>query len=71
MVIVFPFLGARFANMLPPTFLSSLAVLARYSETLEYSEQYFRDHLSGTKERIWIFMNVMLFLIFLSLPHAS
>ena len=49
----FPFLGADFANM-PPTFLSSHAVITRYSETVKY-EQYLQDHFSGTKLRIWIF----------------
>ena len=52
-MIVFPFLGASFANILP-TFLISCEVQARYSKTLKYSEQYIRDHLSGTKVRIWI-----------------
>ena len=53
MVIVFPFLGAGFANI-SPTFLISCEVQTRYSKTLKYSEQYIRDHLSGTKVRIWI-----------------
>ena len=53
MVIVFPFLGAGFANI-PPTFLISCEVQTRYSKILKYSEQYIRDHLSGTKVRIWI-----------------
>ena len=52
-MIVFPFLGAGFANILP-TFLISCEVQTRYSKTLKYSEQYIRDHLSGTKVRIWI-----------------
>ena len=43
------FLGAGFANI-PPTFLIQI----RYSKTLKYSEKYIRDHLSGTKVRIWI-----------------
>ena len=49
----FPFLGAGFANI-PPTSLISCEVQIRYSKTLEYSEQCIRDHLSGTKVRIWI-----------------
>ena len=49
----FPFLGAGFANILP-TFLISCEVQTRYSKILKYSEQYIRDHLSGTKVRIWI-----------------
>ena len=53
MVIVFPFLGAGFANI-SPTFLISCEVQTRYSRILKYSEQYIRDHLSGTKVRIWI-----------------
>ena len=52
-MIVFPFLGAGFANI-PPNFLISCEVQTRYSKTLKYSEQYIRDHLSGTKVRIWI-----------------
>ena len=51
--MVFPFLGTGFANI-PPTFLISCEVGTRYSKTLKYSEQYIRDHLSGTKVRIWI-----------------
>ena len=43
----FSFLGAGFANI-PPTFLISCEVQTRYSKTLKYSEQYIRDHLSGT-----------------------
>ena len=47
----FFFLG----NLLfPPTFFISCEVQTRYSKTLKYSEQYIRDHLSGTKGRIWI-----------------
>ena len=49
----FYFLGAGFANILP-TFLISCEFQTRYSKTLKYSEQYIRDHLSGTKVRIWI-----------------
>ena len=49
----FSFLGAGFANI-PPNFLISCEVQTRYSKTLKYSEQYIRDHLSGTKVRIWI-----------------
>ena len=44
----FSFLGAGFANI-PPNFLISYEVQTRYSETMKYSEQYIRDHLSGTK----------------------
>ena len=52
-VIVFPFLGAGFANI-PPTFLISYEVQTRYLKTLEYSDQYVKNHLSDTKARIWI-----------------
>ena len=51
--MVFPFLVAGFANI-PPTFLILCDVQARYSKILKYSGQYIRDHLSGTKVRIWI-----------------
>ena len=51
MVIVFPFLGAGFANILS-TFLMLHEVQTRYSKTSTYSEQYIQDHLSGTKVRI-------------------
>ena len=54
MVIAFPFLGAGFANI-SPTFLISCEVQTRYSKTLKYSEQSIRDHLVGSKVRIWIF----------------
>ena len=37
------------------TFLISCEVQTTYSKTLKYSEQYIRDHLSGTKVRIWIY----------------
>ena len=50
-MIVFPFLGAGFANI-PSNFLISCEVQAKYSKTLKYSEQYIRDHLLGTKVRI-------------------
>ena len=53
MVIVFPFLGAGFANI-PPTFFIPCAVQTRCSKTLKYYEPYIRDHLSGTKVSIWI-----------------
>ena len=66
MVIVFPFLGADFANI-PPTFLISCEVQARYSKTLKYSEQYIGDHLSGTKVRILIFTVFN----FLEFPRAA
>ena len=46
-VIVFPFLGAGFANI-PPTYLISCEVQTRYSKILKYSEQYIRDRLPGT-----------------------
>ena len=49
----FSFLGAGFANI-SPTFLISCEVQTRYSKKLKYSEQYIRDHLSGTKVRFWI-----------------
>ena len=53
LVIISPFLEAGFANILP-TFLISCEVQTRYSKPLKYSEQYIRDHLSGTKVSIWI-----------------
>ena len=53
MVIVFTLLGAGCPNI-PPTFFISCESQTRYSKTLKFSEQYIRDHLSGTKERIWI-----------------
>ena len=37
-----------------PMFLISCEVQTRYSKTLKYSKQYIRDHISGTKVRIWI-----------------
>ena len=49
----FSFLGAGFANI-SPAFLISCEFQTRYSKALKYSEQYIRDHLSGTKVRIWI-----------------
>ena len=52
-VTVVPFIGPGFANI-PPTFLISCEVQRRSSETLKYSEQYIRDHLSVTKVRIRI-----------------
>ena len=52
MVIVFPFLGAGFANI-PPTYLISCEVQTKYSKILKYSEQYIRDRLSGSKVTIW------------------
>ena len=36
-------------------FSISCEVQTRYSKKLKYSEQYIRDHLSGTKVRIWIY----------------
>ena len=53
MVIVFPFIGAGFANI-PPTFLISCEGQTSYSKILKFFEQYIRDHLLGTKVRIWI-----------------
>ena len=53
MLTAFTFLGTGFANI-PPDFLISCEVQTRYLKTLKYSEQYIRDHLSGTKVRIWI-----------------
>ena len=50
-MIVFPFFGAGFPNI-PPAFFISSDVQTSYSKTLKYSEQYIRDHLSGTKIRI-------------------
>ena len=68
--MVFPFLGTGFANI-PPTFWISCEIQTTYSKTLKYSEQYIRDHLSGTKVRIWVVLNMMLFLFFLALPFAT
>ena len=48
----FSVLGIGFANI-SPTFLISCEVQTRYSKILKYSEQYIRNHLSGTKVRIW------------------
>ena len=45
--MVFPFLGAGFANI-PPTYLISCEVQTKYSKILKYSEQYIRDRLPGT-----------------------
>ena len=53
MVIPFPFLGAGFANI-SLTVLVSCEVQTRYSKTPKHSEQYIREHLSGTKVKIWI-----------------
>ena len=50
---VLPFLGKGFANI-SPTLLILCEVRTRYSNTLNYSEHYIQDHLSGIKERIWI-----------------
>ena len=52
-MILFPFLGAGFANI-SPTFLISYKLQTRFSEILKYSERYIWDNLSGTKVRIWI-----------------
>ena len=52
-MIAFLFIGAGFANI-SPIFLISCKVQTRYSKILKYSEQYIRDHLSGTKLGIWI-----------------
>ena len=48
--LLFLFSGAGFAI----TILISCKVQTRYSRILKYSEQYIRDHLSGTKVKIWI-----------------
>ena len=53
MVVVFSFLEARFVNI-PFIFLILCEVQTRYSKTLNYSEQYIRDHSSGSKVRNWI-----------------
>ena len=50
---MFPFLGTGCANI-PTTFFISCEVQTRYSKRLKYSEQYNRDHLSGTRVRTWI-----------------
>ena len=70
MVIDFPFLGAGFA-IIPPTFLISYEVETRYSKTLKYSEQYIRDHLSGTKVGLWTCSEYDAVFIFLALPCAT
>ena len=61
----FYFLGAGFANILP-TFLISCEFQTRYSKALKYSEQYIRDHLSGTKVKdldlLWIWCCFYFFL---------
>ena len=49
-MIAFPFVRSRFANI-SPTFLISCEVQMILT-ILRYSEQYIRDHLSGTKVRI-------------------
>ena len=52
MLTAFTFLGTGFTNI-PPDFLISCEVQTSYLKTLKYSEQYIRDHLSGTKVSIW------------------
>ena len=52
--ITFPCFCAGYARI-PLTFLSSLAVLAWYSETLKCSAQYQQDHESGASVKICIF----------------
>ena len=52
-MIAFPFSGAGFANI-SRNFLISREAHTWHSRILKYSEQYVRDHLSGTKVRIWI-----------------
>ena len=49
----FSFFRSGFANI-QSTFLISCEVQTRNSKTLERSEQYIRDHLSGPKVSIWI-----------------
>ena len=70
MLTAFTFLGTGFANI-PPDFLISCEVQTRYLKTLKYSEQYIRDHLSGTKVRIWIGFEYDAVLIFFALPRAT
>ena len=75
MVIVFPFLGAGFAYI-QPTFLISPAVHTRHSKGLKYSEQYVRDHLSGSKVRTWICSEYdavfnFFFVFFFALPRET
>ena len=53
MMIALPFFRSRFANI-SPTFFILCEVQTSYSRILKFSEQYIRDHLSGTKVRIWI-----------------
>ena len=70
MVIVLPFLGRGFANILP-TLLILCEGKTRYSNRLKYSEHYIGDHLSGIKERIWICSEYDVVLIFLALLCAT
>ena len=52
--ISFPCFCAGFTRI-PVTFLSSLAVLTRYSETLKCSAQYLGDHKSASSVKIYLF----------------
>ena len=72
MVILFPFLGAGFAYI-QPTFLISPAVHTRHSKGLKYSEQYVRDHLSGSKARTWICSkyDAVFIIFFFALPRET
>ena len=53
MVIAFPMFRSRFCQYFT-YFLISCEVQTRYSKILKYSEQYIRDHLSGTRGRMLI-----------------
>ena len=52
-MVAFLFSGAGFANN-SPTFVISCEVQTRYLGISKYSQQYIRDHLSGTKVKIRI-----------------
>ena len=52
-VIAFPFFRSRFCQYFTYV-LISCEVQTRYLKILKYSAQYIRDHLSGTRVRIWI-----------------
>ena len=52
-MMAFFFSEAGFTNI-SHTFLISCEVQTRYSRIVKYTEQYIRDHLSGTKVRVWI-----------------
>ena len=67
-VIVFPFLGAGFANI-PPTFLISCEVQTRYSRTSR-SRQYIRDQ-GKNLDLFWIWCCFQFFLHCLVQPNQD